>query len=240
MEDLTIVTCNYNTPDLIKNLVRSIKNTCLDIPKILVIDTGKKTTNVDEIVEDVRYFAYANSSHGEGVNKSFDEVDTRYMLLVDSDILFLKDMQKPFEKFKELGVAAMGKIVGSVAGKNLYDRIEPWYCFLDLQFLKKNNIKFFDAKRTKQSKEENIKIYDVGSTMLEDILKNEGTVANVNLEGRYFKHYGGMSWRMQSYDPTTVDTDIDFCGTHPHKILYDIGCQVRSEYEKDIRQLYEK
>jgi glycosyltransferase involved in cell wall biosynthesis len=240
MEDLTIVTCNYNTADLIQNLIKSIKFTCPVIPTILVIDTGKSPTNVDDMVDDVIYYPHLNSSHGEGVNKSFDKVKTRYVLLVDSDILFLKNIQKPFEKFKESRAAAMGKIVGSVAGKNLYDRIEPWYCFLDLQFLKNNNIKFFDADRTKKSKKENIKIYDVGSTMLEDILNNGGIVVNVDLEGKYFKHYGGMSWRIQSYNPENEDTDVDFCGTHPHKILYDIGCQVRKQYDRDIQQLYDK
>jgi glucose dehydrogenase len=73
--------------------------------------------------------------------------------------------------------------------------------------------------------------------MFEDVEKAGLSIADANMEGKYFKHYGGMSWRWQSYDPSKEDTDIDFGGTHPHKQLYDIGKKIAEDYERETSHL---
>jgi hypothetical protein len=176
-----------------------------------------------------------NTSHGEAVNEAFNLVKTRYILLVDSDILFLKDIRGPFEKFKDGGFALMGEVVGDRGGKSLYPRVNPWFCFMDLDQLKNNNIQFYDHHRTKVLKSE--KIYDIGSTMFEDVIKAGLTVADVKLEGKYFKHYEGMSWRVQKYNPDNGDTDVDIGGTHDNKALYEYGLKVWEQYKRDTENL---
>lgn len=234
MEDLTIVTCNHDTLDLIMNLKRSIERVCSNIPNILVIDTGKnRMMNMNNI-------HLPNTSHGIAVNKSFNLVKTKYMLLVDSDVLFLKDIKIPFEKFKESGAALMGEVVGDRGGKSLYPRVNPWFCFIDLQQLKEHDIIFYDKERTERSKIKLMnppRIYDIGSTMFEDVLNAGLTVADVKMEGKYFKHYEGMSWRVQKYDPNNGDTDIDIGGTHDNKALYEYGLKVMKQYKKDVENL---
>jgi len=172
-------------------------------------------------------------THGEAVNAAFNYIDTEYVLLVDSDIIFLQDFQKPFEAFKKSNAAIMGKVVTNCGHKALHPRVEPWYCFLNLDKLKKFNISFFDPIRTKKSKEEGERVYDIGSTMFEDVEAADMLIADASLENKYFKHYGGMSWRVQSYNPEQADTDIDFGGTHPNKILYDYGLVVKETYDKE-------
>jgi hypothetical protein len=167
MEDLTIVTCNHNTDHLIHNLIKSIVNTCDDIPNTIVLYTGDSPPEKLSKPLWTEYYI-PKTSHGNAVNKAFELVKTRYMLLVDSDVLFLKDISGPFEKFKEHGFALMGEVVGDRGGKSLYPRVNPWFCFIDLEQLKNNNIQFYDYHRTKVLKSE--KIYDIGSTMYEDIL----------------------------------------------------------------------
>jgi len=229
MDNLTIVSCNHDTPDLVINLKKSIKNTCKDIPKILIFDTGKWP-----ILQSGNVWM-PNTSHGEAVNEAFNLVKTRYILLVDSDILFLKDIRGPFEKFKDGGFALMGEVVGDRGGKSLYPRVNPWFCFMDLDQLKNNNIQFYDHHRTKVLKSE--KIYDIGSTMFEDVIKAGLTVADVKLEGKYFKHYEGMSWRVQKYNPDNGDTDVDIGGTHDNKALYEYGLKVWEQYKRDTENL---
>lgn len=237
--DLTIVTCDYNTPELIINLIKSIKHSCKEIPKILVVETGDIVdTSLQLNDENVDYFYSPNSSHGIGVNRAFEHVKTDYVLLVDSDVLFLRDFSHPFNVFKHKGLTLMGKVVGDCGGKSLYERVEPWYCFINLKNLKEKNIKFFDSERTKKSKEEKVKVYDVGSTMFEDVINADLLVANVDMEEKYFRHYGGMSWREQKYNPNYGDTDIDFGGTHPHKILWDIAQQVKARYNEDLKTFF--
>ena len=234
MDDLTIVTCNYNTPDLIWNLRHSLKKCWVSPSNILVMNTGKCSdlTGYDGWFD---LFEMPNSSHGEAVNKSFELVNTRYMLLVDSDVLFLQDFSKPYEKFKEGEFALMGEVVGDRGGKSLYPRVNPWFCFIDLKQLKEHDIKFYDHHRTKEIKSG--KIYDIGSTMFEDVVNAGLTIADAKMEGKYFKHYEGMSWRVQKYNPANGDTDVDIGGTHDNKALYEYGLKVREQYERDVANL---
>lgn len=236
-KELTVLTANYNTPDLTVNMLKSLKEVSSELPKVVVMNTSKshQPNELDE--NEVPYYNFRHGIHGEAVNLGLRKVNTRYVLLVDTDIIFLKDWKPAFERFKAGNFTLMGKVVGNVAGKDLYERVEPWYCFIDVHHLKHMRTKFFDTDRTKLSKEIGKKIYDVGSTMFEDVTKAGGTVADVDLEGKYFRHYGGMSWRTQKYNPSVGDTDIDFGGTHPHKILYEIGTRVRQEYDRDVVRL---
>jgi len=236
MEDLTIVTCNHDTDYLIKNLVNSIKNVCVNIPQILVIETGSSIIEWEDMIQGgVSYHRYNNQSHGNSVNRSFDLVRTRYMLLVDSDILFLKDISEPYKMFKDSGCVLMGEVVGDRGGKKLHPRVNPWFCFMDLETLKNNNIKFYDHYKTKVMKSD--KIYDIGSSMFEDVTDKGLFVADVRMEEKYFKHYEGMSWRVQKYNPSNGDTDIDVGGTHDNEALYLHGLMVRQQYEKDTKNL---
>lgn len=240
--DLTIVVTNYNTPDLIINLVKSVKNTHLTLPHMYVGNTGNPQYNTvwydlfpkhDSMIY-VKHTNFGETTHGEAVNKIMygPHIDTRYILLVDSDVLFLKDISEPFKKFKESGCVVMGKVTGDRGGKRIHDRVDPWFCFMDLKTLREYKIRFYDHFRSKVLKSE--KIYDIGSTMYEEILANDLTIANVSLEGKYFKHYEGMSWRVQKYNPDNGDTDIDVGGTHDNKALYEYGLKVREQYERDV------
>jgi glycosyltransferase involved in cell wall biosynthesis len=177
-----------------------------------------------------------NTSHGDAVNRAFEYITSKYVLLVDSDVLFLEDIEKPYKLFKDGGFALMGEVVGDRGGKSLYPRVNPWFCFIDLEQLKKHGIKFYDKERTDKSKNTE-RVYDIGSTMFEDVVNADLMVANVKLENKYFKHYEGMSWRVQKYNPDNGDTDIDNGGTHDNKALYEYGLKVQEQYNKDVANL---
>lgn len=232
--DLTLLTCNYNTPELIVNLLKSVKQTCSELPYVVVMNTSTEDSDILDN-NNIHYFNVRGFSHGEAVNLAFSKIKTKYILLVDSDVIFLKDFKNAFNKFKEMDLALMGKIVGDCGDKKLYPRIEPWYCFINLEKLKLYRIQFFDRERSKKQDKE--VIYDIGSTMFEDVTNLNLSIGDVNLENKYFKHYGGMSWREQKYNPNDIDTDIDFGGTHPHKFLYDLAQNIKSQYLKDTQYL---
>lgn len=232
--ELTLLTCNYNTPELVINLLKSVQETFEDIPNILVANTSTYGHSEQIFSEyNFPFFNFRGGTHGEAVNLAMTKIQTPYVLLVDSDVIFFKDMKKPFEVFKQNGFSLMGNIVGDCAGKKLYKRVEPWCCFINLKLLKDNKIKFFDHERTKLSKISGDRVYDIGSTMYEDCEKLKPFIGQVQLEGKYFKHYGGMSWRIQSFNPSEKDTDIDFGGTHPNKALHDYGLQIREQYIRE-------
>lgn len=227
--ELTLLTCNYNTPDLIGNLLDSSDIISMDFD-ILIIDTG------DEQTYPLADIHLPNTSHGRGVNFGFMSIETDYVLLVDSDVLFRKDIAPIFEKFKKSGAALLGNVSGDRGGKRLHPRVDPWFCLINMKLIRENGIVFFDEERTKASRGTSI-VYDVGSTMFEDVMKHDLSVVNFNGEETYFKHYEGMSWRTGKYDPSQGDTDIDFGGTHNNKALYDYGLMVAEQYKRDVDNL---
>jgi len=235
--DLTILTCNYNTPELIVNLLKSVKSTSSQLPNVVVMNTSEG--NSDLLIENgIPHFNFRNGIHGEAVNLGFQKIKTRYVLLVDSDVIFLQDFSKAFERFKSGKFTLMGKVVGDCGVVSLHPRVEPWYCFIDLDVLKKHKIKFFDRDRHMQRHLQHVDtLYDVGSTMFEDVLRNNLTVGDVDLSGKYFKHYGGMSWHVEKFKADEKDTDVDFGGTHPNAAIYNHGLLVREMYKSEVTSL---
>jgi len=236
MNNLSILTCCYNTPREVLNLLRSVKQTSEELPKLVLMNTSTNDTELVLQENAIPYFNYRGGTHGEAVNLGLRKVKTRYVLLVDSDVIFLKDYKKAFERFKETGCALMGVLQGDRGGKSLYPRIDPCFCFIDLDQLNEHDIKFFDHERTLKSKSLN-RVYDIGSTMFEDLEKAGLKIGDANMEGKYYKHYEGMSWRVQKYNPHALDTDIDFGGTHNNKALYEYGLKVREQYDMDTKHL---
>lgn len=237
--DLTILTCNYNTPELVINLHKSIKKYSNLECDFIVINTSTDDVSENYLKENkINYYNYRGGIHGDAVNLGLRKIKTKYVLLLDSDVIITSDIRGVFTKMKSNNLALMGNIVGDCGGKSLYPRVEPWFCFIDREILSKYKISFFDRQRTKKSKlPTSERVYDIGSTMYEDVIKYNLLVGNLNVENKRFIHYGGMSWRVQLYNPNDVDTDIDFGGTHPHKDLKDYGELVRKKYQEDIKNL---
>lgn len=240
--DITLLTCIYNTPYLINPLFKSFDRHHDNYKKVVVNTSDQNTLlrECDDILDSFglhEKIKLSGSSHGEAVNSALELIDTPHVLLVDSDIIFYKSFDTILERMIDGEFALGGEVVGNRGGKELYPRIQPWYCYINLKFLKENNIKFFDSDRTIKSKKDGIRIYDIGSTMFEDVVNAGGKIANFSVENKYFKHYEGMSWRVQKYNPNNGDTDIDIGGTHDNEALYLHGLMVKNEYERDVANL---
>lgn len=239
MSGLSILTCNYDTPVITANMLRSLnRSSSLLIDYYYVMDTSPASSQLwhhlpdGVIIEDL-----PNYSHGKAVNHALNLINNEHILLIDSDVIFYKDIAPIYQKFKEGNFTLLGNVSGDRGGKSLYPRVDPWFCFINRQHLIDNGITFFDEERTVKSRNTD-KIYDVGSTMFEDVLNANLLVANFNAENKYFKHYEGMSWRVQKYNPNDVDTDIDVGGTHNNRMLYEYGLQIREQYERDTINLW--
>ena len=238
MSSLSILTCNYDTPDITKNMLSSLNRTSACITdRVYVMDTspisGKLSHHLstDVVIEDL-----PNYSHGRAVNYALNFIQNDYILLIDSDVIFYKDITPIYQKFKEGDYTLLGNVSGDRGGKSLYPRVDPWFCIINRRHLVENGILFFDEERTLKSKNKD-RIYDVGSTMFEDVLNANLKIANFNAENKYFKHYEGMSWRVQKYNPSNGDTNIDIGGTHDNMALYKYGLRVLEEYNMEILNL---
>jgi len=235
----TLLCCCHDTPFLVPNLLRSLVQTGASLPIVLVIDTSHSPECGEELRKfEIPHVTSRGTCHGDAVNLGLVHARTPYVLLVDSDVLFLRDITPIMEEFVDGDYTLLGERVGDAGGKALYPRIVPWFCMLQREHLMAHRISFFDAEKTRLSRESGGRVYDIGSTMLDSVEKAGLAVrAESRLEGRYYRHYGGMSWRVQKFNPIQADTDVDFGGTHPRRDYYDWGLRVQRQYQLDTRSL---
>lgn len=234
MKNLTLLTCSYNTPLVTANMLKTflhIHPGC----KVLVSEnsTNNDTVNIIEEAK-IPYIRNYGGLHGPSVDVLFKVCTTRYALLVDTDIIFLQEHSSVFEQFKANDITLMGEIVGDRGGKKLYPRVNPWHCFIDLEKVKNHNINFFDLHKKQASTD---RIYDVGSTFFEDVKANKLRIADYNGNNYLYKHYEGMSWRVNKYGSVDGDIDIDNNATHSSKALYDYGKQILNMYIQETKHL---
>jgi len=233
--DLTFIFCDYMAPKLGQNLIKNIRK--FHSEPILAASTGEDIDwwSLPYDKQKVDWYSLPATVHGEGVNLLLQKVKTKYALLLDSDVFLLKPISDLYAKMEKFQLDMMGKVVGDVAGKKLYPRVEPWFCFLNARKINEHKVRFFDRRRTEESKQKPGRVYDIGSTLFEDMENRIWSVGDLDCSEKWYRHYGGMSWHIGKYNPNVEDTDIDLGGTHPHQALYDHGLKVRERYLKDAQ-----
>lgn len=232
MDNLTLISCSFNTPDVTLTMLRSFfKNH--EPTKVLICDnsTNEETYNL-LLKEKVPCFRNKGGLHSSSVDLLFDSCKTDYALLVDTDVVFLQNHVKMFEQFKQLELTLMGEVCGNRGGKELHNRVHPWHCFINVKNIKDYNIKFYDP--TRLSNKDGKKIYDVGASFFEDIKKAKLRIGDVNLNESHYKHYEGMSWRVQKFGKEEGNIDTDSQATHNNLSLYNYGLMVQQMYQQEI------
>ncbi len=210
MNDLTIVSCFYNTPELLLPFFQSFFKHNKEKPNFLISDNSldDQTQNLLEKYN-IPYIRNKGLTHHESVDLLLSQVKTRYVLLVDSDILFKSSITKLYEKFKSSEAVLGGELQGSRGGFDLYDRIVPWFCFIDNKVIQEEHFKFFiPAKHdfhTEWNEPNRIalrpgkKNYDVGAEFYEQVIKTGYFVyiLKENQTSNYYTHFEGMTWRKE-------------------------------------------
>lgn len=141
MDNVTAIIVSYNTPDLLRACVESIRKFYPAL-KIIIIDGSppdsdcwiychKLMQEPNTLVKCVEY----NIGHGNGVKMGISMCETEYFLLVDSDVEILspilEDMLIPFKKGDCYGV---GEIIsvdenGNNGGNILY--LHPHFALIN-------------------------------------------------------------------------------------------------------------
>lgn len=94
--DISLVILNYKTSNLLKNCLKSIKETKNNVSYEIIVVDNASHDGCKEMLEsnypDVRgYFLPENIGHAGGNNIGIREARGRYILLLNTDIVFLKD-----------------------------------------------------------------------------------------------------------------------------------------------------
>jgi len=103
---LSFIIVNYNTPSITSECIRSIKNNIETKYEIIVVDNNS-TDNSKEFIlsehNDVKWVQLdKNFGYGYAVNRGFENSDSNYIVILNSDIILQNDFSKELIKNYEL------------------------------------------------------------------------------------------------------------------------------------------
>ncbi len=231
MTNLTLISCSYNTPDVTITMLRSFF-THHGETSVLIIDNSSNDDTAMLLDEyKIPYLRNVNGLHIKSIDPLIEQVQTKYALLVDTDIIFLKNHEHIFEQFVNADLTLLGDICGDRGGMRIHHRVHPWYCFINCENIKKYNIKFYNPEKQFSKSE---KAYDVGCTFFEDVRSHKLKIGDIKLENDYYKHYEGMSWRTKRFGPSDGDIDHNPQATHNNIAYYNQGKYIEQLYLAEI------
>lgn len=209
MNDLSILTVNFNTPEFIFTLNKSLRKRFPEFTnKLIVVDNGNVKLpegNLTEMI--VHYFDnelykvldelplskfpaagnYNSAHHALTIDWAIKNlVKTKYLLLLDSDILFKENPLKYYEMIKNANAALLG------FKRTTYKVpcIAPWCCFIDVEKMKKHNFSFFDFNRILYVND-NL-THDTGASLYEDFINAGEKIIEIP-DNLYYLHFKGGS-----------------------------------------------
>lgn len=208
MDNLTIMTVNFNTPEFIYTLVSSYKkynSWCKE--KIYVIDNGcvkdiPEGEYSDFILEDFDKSLYrdleqysknskektlASAHHAFTIDWFIkNRVKTDYLLLIDSDIIFKRSFENELKEFIENDYGLMG------FERTTYSChcIAPWACFINVKKMKDLKLNYFDINRILFVNDNDT--HDTGASLFEDFRKNDVKIKST-ADNTFYIHLKGGS-----------------------------------------------
>ena len=234
MNDITLITCSFNTPVVTHNMLKSFTTFHPECPVIVCENSTGDETRQLLAEANVPFFINSGGLHGPSVDLLLSRVKTKYALLVDTDVLFLRNHDEVFQQFCEHDLTLMGDIVGDRAGKLLHLRVHPWHCFINVDNIKQHDIKFYDDARMRSRNERR---YDVGSSFFEDIKAAKLKIADYKGQNFLYKHYEGMSWHVNRFGAQDGDIDVDQQATHNNPGILRYGQMIQEQYTKNTEFL---
>lgn len=217
LSQLSLITCSYNTPEILEIMLKSFRLRHPELDRMNIVIMENSTDDKTQCILDSNNICYIKNpggTHSRSIDPAFEMCATQYALVVDSDIVFLKNTTDLIGKLIEDNIDLAGIECGSRGGFNLKMRIHPWFMFVNVASIKKHNIKFHDEERIKASNslgfygnipinnvKSNTPMYDVGATFYEDVKSAGLEILNIPSLQSYFFHPEGMSWQRLSGDP---------------------------------------
>lgn len=180
---------HYNTPEITKQLVESIRKN-VDNYEICVVDNSD-TKPLDRGLVDFYYqnvidftgytdLKYCSYRHAKSIQWMLDNFSSN-MWLFDSDTYLVKDFSDIIdEKYNVIGSTEVTKYLGV--------RIVPYFCYLNLP----EGVKFLDEERFYKISHDDC--FDTGGSLYQDLQLHKISFKEINIYD-YVIHYGGQSIR---------------------------------------------
>lgn len=214
-KDVDIYIINFNTPELVNFLIRSIiKNVKSLFYRIIVLDnstvkkfsldesidlkgysvlildnTEKKLFNTDIFVEKYSKVEsnnnYASFRHAISIQWILDTAKKDDIILLDSDTVVKRDIDFVEDEYITIADVTTDKI------KN---RFLPFIQYFNIKKIQQFQLKYLDVDRMRGGENiENSKKYDTGASFYEDIVQRKIPYNTINYNV-YIDHLKGGSW----------------------------------------------
>lgn len=212
-EDLSIVSCSYNTPEILELCLKSFVFHHGKGPHKVVIVENSTNSETQSMLDlnNVPYIKNPAGTHSTSIDLGLDMVKTKYALLIDTDLIFNKNIDIVFVFFKQQQLTLLGEVQGDRGGFLLYPRVAPYFCLIDMEAIRLAQIKFHDEHKIALShsegffkniplnfEERNQRFYDVGSVFYESVQNNNFGISNYEDIREFVFHAESLSWAMQS------------------------------------------
>lgn len=209
---LKIIICSYKANEAFSTCLFLLSKYGIKNNELLIYENSPEDYDLNRKLLDkykINYINNPNGTHADTMNRALIECTSDYALLLDSDCFCLEDPRPICQYIVERRhLQLFGDICGDRGGFHIHKRVHPWYCFVDLNFIKHFNIQFVDFERIKKSGSESFVdtkllasqrnpdgfYYDAGSSMYEDVIMNGGICADIGDRKPYI-HVEGSSWR---------------------------------------------
>lgn len=235
--EFTAVICSYKAHRAFKLCLHQLARYGFTKDNIIISENSPSYFTSNRALLDkynIPYLQNPDMNLADALNEILPKVKTKYALILDSDTFCIIDPLKIFEKVKTHNVQLFGDISNNRGGFRTHKRVNPWYCFVDVEFMKKNNILFNDMERIVESKSlpmvdrnhfmdvmnKNTLYYDAGSTMYEDVQQAGGVIGDIG-EFLPYIHVGAASWQDLMQNPELSSKNDNWIDLLYGKLLFD-------------------
>ena len=214
MKDTTILTVNWNQQPCVELLLKSFikHHYCGEQFNLMLVDNDSTDNSKEWLVEnDVPFVAMPkNLGHEQAINEIYGLLNTRYVLLLDTDVEFKSSIFRYFKRLVWNCISA-GELIDNqyMNQDKVKDRVSPWFWLFDIKAMKERGVNTF---RTKEDWS-----YDVGSEYWEKM--SELGFVNYNIERfpgnqdqdivsmKYetHDHIGKVSWNIYEKHQDRID-----------------------------------
>lgn len=202
MKNVTLVSINWNQQKVMELMLKSFIKFHFKDEKLnlILVDNGSNDSSKQWLIEnEIPFVSLPNNiGHEQAIDYIYPMIKTKYALIVDTDILFLKNVYDEYLPFFNDEIKLIGEYL--ISGNELISRVGAWFFFYDIESMRKSGVNVFrDAENW---------IYDVASWQTEKVIekgfkihdvkrRNEIGNQDVDIYGMVYDthiHFGKTSW----------------------------------------------
>ncbi|MBK7883544.1 MAG: glycosyltransferase [Chitinophagaceae bacterium] len=221
MQDITLVSVSWNNKTVMELMLKSfVKHHYKGEPlKLLLVDNGSDDGSKEWLKENkIPFYDFIiNHGHEQSVNIVYTNIETKYVLLCDTDVEFLENVYDKYLPLLNEKCKVAGELItGDQLNAPVKPRIGAWFFMFDIEAMKEKGVHTF-RDTTDWS-------YDVGSWMTEKIFEHGFTHHQIDRKkGNIDKDVLGMDY-----------------GSHIHfgKLSWNVANHMDREWEINMRMDY--